>query len=261
MVTVCYNAAETLPATIASVAEQSSKDYEFIIVDGASKDDTLRILREKDGQIDRWISAPDSGIYDAMNRGAAMARGRYLAFLNADDRYLPHTAEQVIKAAETYGDPDIICGNMIKVRRVDGETFEREEKPNPAYMPQGMGVFHPASFVKRSVFEAAGGYDTAYRLAGDYALFLKLWTEGRTFKHLNVPLAYFSLGGASNAGCGTYEEAVSIQKKFRTGTQGKTLRQLWKCRMKKAVRTWLFGAARLTGTETALNRAVKRRWK
>jgi len=115
--------------------------------------------------------------------------------------------------------------------------------------------------VKREVFQAAGGYDTAYRLAADYALFLKLWTEGRSFKYMDVPLAYFSLGGASNAGCGTYEEAVRIQKMYRTGTAGKTLRQLWKCRVKKAVRSILYSAASLTGTTRVLNRAVQQRWK
>lgn len=260
VITVCYNAAESLPATIGSVAALSVSDYEFIVIDGASRDGTLAVLQAHDSRIDRWVSAPDNGIYDAMNRGAAMARGRYLAFLNADDRYLPHAAERVIRAAEAHDSPDVIYGNMIKVRTLGGEIFEREEKPNLDMMPQGMGIFHPAAFVKRDVFEAAGGYDTAYRLAADYALFLKLWTEGRSFHYLDVPLAFFSLGGASNAGCGTYEEAVRIQKKYRTGTAGKTRRQLWKCRVKKAVRSLLYAVAKLTGTTAVLNRAVKRRW-
>lgn len=259
VITVCYNAAESLPATIASVAAQASQNYEFIIADGASTDGTVEILEKNDALIDRWVSAPDGGIYDAMNRGAVMARGRYLAFLNADDRYLHQTVERVIEAMEADG-PDVIYGNMIKVRNLEGENFEREEKPNVDYMPQGMGIFHPAAFVKREAFEAAGGYDTAYRLAGDYALFLKLWAEGRSFKYIDAPLAYFSLGGASNAGCGTYEEAVHIQKKYRTGTAGKTRRQLWKCRFKKAVRSLAFSAAKITGTTAVLNRVVKRRW-
>lgn len=260
IITVCYNAADSLPSTIASVAEQTANGYEFIVVDGGSKDGTINILTENDALIDRWISAPDRGIYDAMNKGAAMARGRYLAFLNADDRYLDHTVERVLEALSN-DSPDVLHGNMIKLRALEGEIFEREEKPNPAHMPQGMGIFHPATFVKREVFQAAGGYDTAYRLAADYALFLKLWTEGRSFKYMDVPLAYFSLGGASNAGCGTYEEAVRIQKMYRTGTAGKTLRQLWKCRVKKAVRSILYSAASLTGTTRVLNRAVQQRWK
>jgi len=259
VITVCYNAAASLPATIASVAGQSANDYEFIVVDGASTDGTVGILEKNDALIDRWVSAPDGGIYDAMNRGALMARGRYLAFLNADDRYLPHTIERVLEALE-HESPDVLHGNMIKLRDLEGEIFEREEKPNPEHMPQGMGIFHPATFVKRKVFEAAGGYDTTYQLAADYALFLKLWTENHSFKYIEIPLAYFSLGGASNAGCGTYEEAVRIQKKYRTGTAGKTLRQLWKCRVKKAVRSLLYSAAKLTGTTAVLNRAVRRRW-
>lgn len=259
IITVCYNAKQSLPQTIASVAAQSHGDYEFIVIDGASQDGSVRVLEENDHLIDRWISAPDKGIYDAMNKGADLAGGHYLAFLNADDRYLPHT---IAKVAEKLNldVPDVLYGNMIKVREIDGQAYEKEEKPRLEFMPQGMGIFHPAAFVKKLAFETAGKYDTTYRLAADYALFLKLWQEGKSFSYLDAPLAYFSLGGASNAGCGTYAEAVEIQKKYNTGYASQTQKLFWKCRAKKHLRTIIFGLARITGTTPFISRALKRKW-
>lgn len=259
IVTVCYHAGESLPATIASVEAQTCSDYEFIVVDGGSGDRTLEVLRSSDAHIDHWISAPDKGIYDAMNKGAEMASGAYLAFLNADDRYAPDTIAQVQHALQS-DRPDVLHGNMIKVRLLDGNIFERLEKPQPELMPQGMGIFHPATFVKRDVFAAAGGYDTTYKLAADYALFLKLWQEGKRFVHLDVPLAYFSLGGASNAGCETYREAIRIQSIHRTGYQRRTWLLWWKCRMKRWARQAVISLAHATGTTALLNRKVQKRW-
>ncbi len=248
-----------MPHTIASVAAQSHDNYEFIVIDGASKDGSVRVLQQNDHLIDRWISAPDHGIYDAMNKGASISQGRFLAFLNADDRYLPHTIALVAENLSNE-EPDVLYGNMIKVREIDGKDYEKEEKPRVDFMPQGMGIFHPAAFVKKSVFETAGQYDTTYRLAADYALFLKLWQEGKRFSYLDAPLAYFSLGGASNAGCGTYAEAVEIQKKYSTGYAAQTKKLFWKCRAKKQMRAIIFGLARITGTTAVISRSLKKKW-
>lgn len=259
IVTVCYNAGESLPATIASVAAQTCSDYEFIVVDGGSGDCSLDVLRANNAYIDRWSSAHDEGIYDAMNKGADMASGAYLAFLNADDRYTVDAIAQVQNALQR-DSPDVLHGNMIKVRLLEGKAFERLEKPQPDMMPKAMGIFHPATFVRREVFAAAGGYDTTYKLAADYALFLKLWQEGKCFTHLDAPLAYFSLGGASNAGCDTYREAIRIQAIHRTGHHRRTWLLWWKCRIKGWVRRAVISLAHATGTTTLLNRKVQKRW-
>jgi len=260
VITVCFNAAKTLEQTILSVRDQLCQNFEFIVVDGASTDETIDILHAHDADIDLWISEPDGGIYDAMNKGAALARGEYLAFLNADDRYLPDTLSHLAEAANAYS-AAVFHGNMVKEREIEGTVYHREEKPNPGFMPQGMGIFHPTSFVKRTKFQAAGGYNKRYRLAADYDLFLRLWQKGLAFHHIDKALAIFSLGGASNAGCGTYSEAVEIQRLNKTGTATKTMVLLWKCRMKIAIRKILFGLARLTGRENWVNRKIKRRWR
>jgi glycosyltransferase involved in cell wall biosynthesis len=259
VITVCFNASSSLTATIDSLSKQTSSNYEFIIIDGGSTDATLELLQKHNNLIDKWISGPDQGIYDAMNKGAALARGTYLAFLNADDSYLTDTIAQVEKYLQ-YSQPAVLHGNIIKIREIDKQIYEREEQPQPELMPQGMGIFHPATFVKKEAFVAAGGYDRSYQLAADYALFLHLWQSGFSFEHLDGPLAYFSLGGASNDGCGTYAEAVDIQKKYNTGYASQTQKLFWKCRRKKALRQFIFGMARLTGTQRWINRVIQKRW-
>lgn len=260
IITVAYEAASTLEATIASVREQSSSDYEFIIIDGGSGDASVEILRKHEPHIDRWLSEPDRGIYDAMNKGAALASGSYLAFLNADDRYLPNTIERVVHCIRER-QPDVVYGNMVKARDLGSGEMQRLERPRLEDMPRTMGVFHPATFVKKSAFEALGGYDTRYKLAADYELCLKLWQGGYRFEYIDHALAIFSMEGLSNAGCGTYAEAVDIQTRHQTGHADATRLLLRKCKRKQQLRKILFGLARASGTEGWLKRLIERRWR
>jgi glycosyltransferase involved in cell wall biosynthesis len=259
VITACYYAGHTLQATIDSLRSQTDQRYELIIVDGGSTDNTDKLITDNLPDIDFWISEPDGGMYEAMNKGASVARGMYLSFLNADDTYLPDTIRQVV-SCESFGEASVIHGNMIKIKEIDGKKYQRIERPNPEFMPQGMGIFHPSSFVLASAFQQIGGYDTQYKLAADYALFLALWQKGERFHYLDAPLANFSLGGASNAGCGSYREAIQIQKSFRTGTALKTTRLLWKCRFKKLARKFVFALAKITGTLAWIQDNQKSRW-
>jgi glycosyltransferase involved in cell wall biosynthesis len=259
IITACFNAAQTLPATIASVAAQTDQRYEYIVVDGGSADQSREVIEAHLMHIDAYLSEPDAGMYHAMNKGAALARGQYLAFLNADDAYLPHTIAAVV-GSEQFGKAAVLHGNLLKLRSIDGQVYEREERPRPEFMPRGMGIFHPASFVAAGAFRQMGGYDTRYRLAADYALFLGLWQQERPFFHIDKPLAYFSTGGRSNSGCGTYSEAVRIQRALCTGTAHATELLLWKCRLRRLALRWVEGAARITGLTAALNRKRASRW-
>ena len=127
IVTVSHNAVDTLPQTVESVAGQSEKDWEHIIVDGASSDGTIEYLKSLSDTV-KWISEPDDGIYHAMNKGIAMARGEVIAFLNADDVYFPQTLEMVRKAF--VDDADVVYGNLRKERFLAGRWYHRFEKPN-----------------------------------------------------------------------------------------------------------------------------------
>ncbi len=259
VITVCFNAASSLQATIDSLNIQTDKRFEYILIDGGSTDGTKELITANLSAIDLWISEPDGGMYYAMNKGAAAARGKYLSFLNADDSYLPHTISRIVSCAK-FGTAPVIHGNMNKIKEIDGKIYHRVERPNPEFMPSGMGIFHPTCFVLESAFRQIGGYDTRYNLAADYALVLALWQKGQHFEYIDSPLANFSLGGASNSGCGTYSEAIQIQKRYGTGTALKTTALLWKCRVRKFARKSAYILAKATGTMAWIKNKQKSRW-
>lgn len=217
IITVAYNSASTIGRTLESLRQQTKKDFESIVIDGGSTDGTIEIVESFSDVVTKSVSEKDNGIYDAMNKGIAMAKGKYLAFLNSDDAYFPETVAQIIAFAENQN-TEIIYGNMQKERQLGNELLTRIEKPNLQKMPETMGVFHPASFIKKEVFDRFGGYDLRFKLAADYHWFLRAYLEKVHFEYLDEVLVKFSVGGASNFSCETYREAIQIQEELNTGT-------------------------------------------
>lgn len=168
IVTITYNAANEIGVTMKSVAQQSYKDFEHIIIDGASTDNTLEIARENATPMLRIYSEKDKGLYDAMNKGLKKAKGKYILFLNAGDTF--HGVDTLKEYAETcIADPDIIYSDTVIVdadRRVLGPRhLSVPEKLSYESFAQGMLVCHQAFMVKRSL---APFYDTDYRFSADY---------------------------------------------------------------------------------------------
>lgn len=168
IITITWNAAAELPRTMHSVAEQSFSDFEHIIVDGASSDDTLAIARRMGTPSLRILSEPDNGLYFAMNKGLDMARGRYVIFLNAGDAFhdsavLARYAAAAKKDADIiYADTDIVDaeGRFLRKRHLSAPVQLTKES-----FSHGMLVCHQAFMVKRVL---APKYDTAYRFSADY---------------------------------------------------------------------------------------------
>lgn len=169
IITVTYNAASTLPATLASVEAQTFRDFEHIIIDGASTDATVAIASASPSA--QVISEPDRGLYDAMNKGLKRARGRYLLFLNAGDSLhspstLQHYADAIAAAPQQ---PGIVYGQTRLVdaqRRYVGERHLRApEQLTPCSFLNGMVVCHQAMLVRRDL---APLYDLRYRFSADY---------------------------------------------------------------------------------------------
>lgn len=168
IITITFNAENEIIPTLLSVKEQKFTDYEHIIVDGASSDDTISLARQKGVSGIRIISEPDKGLYDAMNKGINYARGKYLIFLNAGDTFAsPFTLEEYAKAAKS--DADIIYGDTLIVddnRNVIG----RRHLSAPARLTKesfshGMLICHQAFCVKKSI---APMYNLKYRFSADY---------------------------------------------------------------------------------------------
>lgn len=169
VITITYNAADTLPLTMASVASQTCQEFEHLIIDGASSDNTIIVARRMGTAVLRIVSEPDKGLYDAMNKGLRMARGKYVLFLNAGDRF--HNADtldryaRIIRAKKPdiiYGDTDIVNfeGKRIGPRHLSAPVMLTFES-----FSRGMLICHQAFMVRKNI---APRYDTDYRLSADY---------------------------------------------------------------------------------------------
>lgn len=216
IVTITFNAQDVITPTIRSVSEQTFRDFEHIIIDGASVDDTLRLARQLGGERLRILSEPDKGLYDAMNKGLAMATGKYIIFLNAGDAFhSPDTLEQYAKAASK--DPDIIYAdtvivdkdrNFIAPRHLSAPeilTFKSFEK--------GMLVCHQAFMVKRAI---APHYDTDYRFSADFDWCVKCIKKSKPAKCINlhtIAIDYLSDGLTDKNKIPSLKERFKIMRK------------------------------------------------
>lgn len=192
IITVSYNAAALLEKTIQSVAEQSLRDHlQYIVVDGASNDGTHELLQRRSADIDLCVSEPDSGIYDAMNKGLALATGKYVCFMNAGDTFynsktleLLHTAGETLFDRDIY--PGVLYGKTIIVD-ADGKSLggRRLKIPNQlswTSFKKGMLVCHQAFYARRDLVPL---YDLRYRYSSDFDWCVRILME---CTGLNAPL-------------------------------------------------------------------------
>ena len=171
IITVCFNSESTIKSTIDSVLNQTHIDIEYIVIDGQSLDDTVKIVKSYGDKITHFVSEPDEGIYDAMNKGVKLATGDVVGILNSDDFYID---EKVIaKVAQVFKDKkvDSMFADLVSVksdnlkktvRYYDGSKF------NPSMFAYGLTPPHPTFFVKREMYEKYGLFRTDLRIASDY---------------------------------------------------------------------------------------------
>lgn len=221
VITITYNAEETVGATMRSLREQDYRGFEHIVIDGASKDRTLEIVRGEGGPEVRILSEPDSGLYDAMNKGLRLARGKYVLFLNAGDTF-SSAAELGCYARGAETDPDIIyadtritdaSGNIIGPRHLSvPETLTHDSFLN------GMLVCHQAFMARRSLVPE---YDLAYRYSADYDWCIRILEKARPEKNVNlhrVAINYLSDGLTDRNKIPSLRERFSIMRRhYGTG--------------------------------------------
>lgn len=203
VITISYNAADTIEETIQSVVNQNYKDIEYIVVDGASKDGTLNIIEKYKTHIHKVISEPDKGVYDAMNKGIAIATGELVAILNADDAYAnTDVIANVVETIQNSG-ADTCYGNLeyvdrfnpAKVKRLWISGAYRKEAFLNGWMPP-----HPAFFAKRKLYSDFGAFNTLLKTSADYELILRfLYRYDTSTVYLNQVLVKMKIGGQSNA--------------------------------------------------------------
>lgn len=209
IITINYNNAAGLKKTLDSVAAQTSTDFEHIIVDGASMDGSVEIIRQyADSQAIRrrgdeamrqitWLSEPDTGIYNAMNKGVRMANGEYTLMLNSGDYLVDeYVVEQIIPLLDG---TDIIQGNTISIIDEKNIINRGYGKSDISFIDVYNGHFlHQASFTKRILFEQYGYFDEKYKIGGDTVFFLKTLGFGNaSFAYRDMNIAYFDTNGIS----------------------------------------------------------------
>jgi glycosyltransferase involved in cell wall biosynthesis len=206
IVTVCYNGAKTIEQAIQSVLRQSNQNYEYIVIDGGSDDGTLDIIKRYEANIAYFVSEPDRGIYDAMNKGVRAARGDVIAFLNSDDWFFDYTVEKVLKEFEQ-GDIDVVYGDTLCIRKDAPPVYAKAEIKSIYYAP----LNHQSTFARSDLFEKIGMFDLQYQIGADYDWLLKAYMKGYLFRYLPVPLANYRLDGTSGRKHSLYfEEMMNI---------------------------------------------------
>lgn len=189
IVTVCFNSEKTIKTTIESVLQQKYKDYEYIIVDGASKDSTMDVVKSYETKFEgrlRYISEPDKGIYDAFNKGIRMSRGKYVWIVNSDDYIEPNALEELssITSQYTFENAPIISAGMNLCEEKSVTTFfGSAEKAAIAYKKDGVCSPHPSTLVPLHIYNKIGVYDDRFKISGD-----KEWLH-RAYK-MKVPFVF-----------------------------------------------------------------------
>lgn len=212
IITITFNAAEVVRPTMKSVKEQSFTDFEHLIIDGASSDDTLSVVRQAGRKEVRILSEPDHGIYDAMNKGLKMAKGKYVLFLNAGDAF--HAPDSLMLFAQAaYKNPDIIYGDTIIVD-ADRQFVAPRHLSAPEILSfksfeKGMLVCHQAFMVRKAI---APAYDTSYRFSADFdwcIRSLKHTDPGKCINLKKVVIDYLADGTTDK------NKIASLKERFR----------------------------------------------
>lgn len=196
IVTIAYNSAATIEQTLQSVVAQSYDNKEYIVIDGASTDETMSIVGRYADQIDVVVSEPDRGISDAFNKGIARATGDIIVFINSDDYLLPDSLTQV--AAQYDGLHDIYCGNLLLLN--PQTNYECRLTPSTTFptMPFFRKAAHQGCFITKSLYDRLGGYDTAIRYPMDLDFLMRAYRSGAKFKLMPVDVAVFRIGGVTS---------------------------------------------------------------
>lgn len=198
IITVSYNSAETLVATIDSINNQSYRNIEHILIDGNSSDETLDIFKKNAKRDVKCLSEPDRGIYDAMNKGIKLAKGDIVGFLNSDDCLMHENVIEDIVQVFHKG-YDLVHGNLIFV---DNESNVKRFWNSTSFKPKdfliSMSPAHPTFYCKKSVLESLEGFDIDFKIAGDIDLMMRaILLKNHSLFHLNDTLVKMKLGGKS----------------------------------------------------------------
>ncbi len=192
IITIVLNGEKSIQRAIDSVANQTYRNIQYIIVDGGSTDNTLNLIRKNELHISNWISEKDKGIADAFNKGLKLCKGEVVGFLNADDWYETDAVESILSSIKDY---DVVYGDV--------QFWEQEKKMHRTFgdhskLKNGMAIAHPAVFIKMNIYHKFGFFNTDYKIAMDYEFMARLYYGKVSFKNINKVTTNMTLGGLSD---------------------------------------------------------------
>ncbi len=234
IITVCYNSEKTIERTIKSVLDQNYTNIEYIIVDGASKDHTMDIVKKYEPEFDgrmKYVSEPDGGIYYAMNKGIDMSTGELIGIINSDDWYEKDAVRIMCYRYEdirSLHDDLVVLYGQLRSFNSDGMEVSRgigsHKKLRDAM------IAHPTCFVSKKVYETHGSFDTQYISAADYDFMLRLYECGDVFfEPVDELIANFTLGGMCAGGM-AYYDLLKVRKNHSLMSVPKYYAEVIKCR-------------------------------
>lgn len=211
IITVCYNSEKTIERTILSVLNQTYPNIEYIIIDGMSFDNTVTIIQSYENAISKWISEPDSGLYDAINKAISISTGDIIGILNSDDVFYSNTTIEEVVYFHSINLIDASVGNIIqhnidgKIVRKYSSKFWKPQRLRYGYMPP-----HPSIFLKRELFLKYGIYSTNFKIAADYELICRFFLlNSIKWKYSNITTTRMDIGGLSSSGLNSYKKVTS----------------------------------------------------
>lgn len=222
VITITYNAVSSLKKTIDSIVDQTNKEFEYLLVDGNSTDGTISIIKEFESRVKkgefgikpdqyRWVSEPDKGLYDAMNKAISLSQGDFIWFINAGDKiYSPETLQQVVDAIEQNPDADVVYGQTVIIGQ-DDEVLGERHRVAPVDLTKkslldGLVVCHQSVIVRRSI---APQYDLGYKLTADYDWMCRVLDVSRKNVYIDGYLSKFQTAGLS-----TKRRKQSLKERF-----------------------------------------------
>jgi len=223
IITVCFNSEKHIKTAIESVLNQDYDDIEYIIIDGGSTDNTIEIIKSYKDKITTFISEPDKGIYDAMNKGLKLASGEIIATLNSDDLYIDNTIVSTVANSFIKNKCEIVYGDLFYVKQDNTNSIVRKwntKQFKQGSFKKGWHPPHPTFFVHKSIYLKYGYFNLKYKLAADFELMLRFLEKHKTISfYIKKPLVKMRLGGATNKNLkNIFNQNIECYKAFKNNS-------------------------------------------